>query len=50
MSFNEIQDNIPQEETARQFYYMEKAAEHVRKLGEELGRKPTCCALQRNCR
>ena len=36
MNLNEIQENIPQEETARQFYYMEKAAEHVHRLEEEL--------------
>lgn len=49
MNLNEIQENIPREETARQFYYMEKAAEHVHKLEEELGRKPTCCVTTFGC-
>ena len=49
MNLNEIQENIPQEETARQFYYMEKAAEHVHRLEEELGRKPTCCVTTFGC-
>ena len=31
-------------ETERQYYFMEKASGHVAKLGEKLGRKPTCCA------
>ena len=49
MNLNEIQENIPREETARQFYYMEKAAEHVHRLEEELGRKPTCCVTTFGC-
>ena len=49
MNSDKLQENIPHEETDRQFYYMEKAAEHVRKLGEELGRKPTCCVTTFGC-
>lgn len=36
-------------ETERQYYFMEKASGHVAKLGEELGRKPTCCVTTFGC-
>ena len=36
-------------ETDRQYYFMEKASGHVAKLGEELGRKPTCCVTTFGC-
>ena len=49
MNSDRIQENIPQEETGRQFYYMEKAAGYVHRLEEELGRKPTCCVTTFGC-
>ena len=36
-------------ETDRQYYFMEKASGHVAKLGEKLGRKPTCCVTTFGC-
>ena len=36
-------------ETDRQYYFMEKASGYVAKLGEELGRKPTCCVTTFGC-
>ena len=36
-------------ETERQYYFMEKASGYVAKLGEELGRKPTCCVTTFGC-
>ena len=36
-------------ETERQYYFMEKASGHVAKLGEKLGRKPTCCVTTFGC-
>lgn len=36
-------------ETERQYYFMEKASGHVAKLGEELGRRPTCCVTTFGC-
>ena len=36
-------------ETDRQYYFMEKASGHVAKLGEELGRRPTCCVTTFGC-
>ena len=36
-------------ETDRQYYFMEKASGHVAKLGEELGRRPTCCVTTFVC-
>ena len=51
MSLENIDINgpVPVEETARQFYFMAKAAVHVKKLSEELGRKPTCCVTTFGC-
>ncbi len=51
MSLENIDINgpIPAEETQRQFYFMAKAAMHVKKLSEELGRKPTCCVTTFGC-
>ena len=37
------------DETARQLYFCEKAADHVRELAERLGRKPTCCVTTFGC-
>ena len=36
-------------ETDRQYYFMEKASGYVAKLGEELGRRPTCCVTTFGC-
>ena len=51
MSLENIDINgaIPVEETARQFYFMAKAAVHVAALAKELGRKPTCCVTTFGC-
>lgn len=38
-----------QDETARQYEFMQKAAVHVSRLSEELGRKPTCCVTTFGC-
>ena len=37
------------DETARQLYFCEKAAAHVKELAERLGRKPTCCVTTFGC-
>lgn len=51
MSLENIDINgpIPAEETQRQFYFMAKASMHVKKLSEELCRKPTCCVTTFGC-
>ena len=36
-------------ETLRQYFYMEKVAEHVKRLEAELGRQPTCCVTTFGC-
>jgi tRNA-2-methylthio-N6-dimethylallyladenosine synthase len=43
--------NIPlyDDETKRQYYFMEKASKYVAELGEKLGRKPTCCVTTFGC-
>ena len=49
---SEVRENItkiPEEETARQFYFMEKAKVYVKKLSDKLGRKPTCCVNTFGC-
>ncbi len=38
-----------QEETRRQFSFMEKASEYVKELEKELGRKPTACVVTFGC-
>lgn len=38
-----------QEETKRQYEFMEKAAGYVKALEKELGRKPTCCVTTFGC-
>ena len=45
----DIKGAVPEEETARQFYFMAKAAVHVAALEKELGRKPTCCVTTFGC-
>ena len=40
---------LPENETERQFYFMEKAAGYVAALTQELGHKPTCCVTTFGC-
>jgi tRNA-2-methylthio-N6-dimethylallyladenosine synthase len=40
---------LPEDETSRQYYFMERAKEHVNRLETELGRKPTCCVTTFGC-
>ena len=49
MSEERIQVLLSQEETARQYEFIEKAAVHVQRLKEELGRQPTCCVTTFVC-
>ena len=49
MSEERIQVLLSQEETARQYEFIEKAAVHVQRLKEELGRQPTCCVTTFGC-
>ncbi len=49
MSTERIQAALSQEETLRQYEFIEKAAMHVKKLEEELGRMPTCCVTTFGC-
>lgn len=44
-----VKDNIPENETLRQFYFIEKAKKYVEKLTKELGRKPTFCVTTFGC-
>ena len=51
---NELKQSITDklnshEETQRQLAYIQKAGEYVRKLEQELGRKPTCCVTTFGC-
>ncbi len=41
--------DLPANETDRQFYFMEKAAAYVKALADKLGRKPTCCVTTFGC-
>ena len=38
-----------EKETKRQFVYIEKAREYVKKLETQLGHKPTCCVTTFGC-
>ncbi len=49
MSAERTQMILSQEETVRQYEYIEKAALHVQRLQEELGRQPTCCVTTFGC-
>lgn len=40
---------LPENETERQYYFMEKAAGYVAKLETQLGHKPTCCVTTFGC-
>lgn len=39
----------PASEPERQYYFMARARRHVRKMEEELGRRPTCCVTTFGC-
>ncbi|MBE5874050.1 MAG: tRNA (N6-isopentenyl adenosine(37)-C2)-methylthiotransferase MiaB [Lachnospiraceae bacterium] len=45
----ENMEQIPEDETARQFYFMDKAKGYVEKLAAKLGRRPTCCVNTFGC-
>lgn len=49
MSVERTQVLLSQEETVRQYEFIEKAALHVHRLKEELGRQPTCCVTTFGC-
>lgn len=51
IDLNEIDITLapPSDEPARQYYFMAKARSHVKKLEEELGRKPSCCVTTFGC-
>ena len=49
MSLERTQVLLSQEETVRQYEFIEKAAMHVQRLKEELGRQPTCCVTTFGC-
>ncbi|NLL78277.1 MAG: tRNA (N6-isopentenyl adenosine(37)-C2)-methylthiotransferase MiaB [Clostridiales bacterium] len=42
-------NRIPTDETARQYYFMEKARKYVEELAHKLGRKPTFCVTTFGC-
>lgn len=44
-----LKGQIPENETERQYYFMDKATGYVAKLTEELGHKPTCCVTTFGC-
>ena len=48
MDFDNIQLNF-KDEAERQYYFIERASEHVSRLKEELGRVPTCCVTTFGC-
>lgn len=39
----------PDDEPARQYYFMAKAKQYVAALTEELGHAPTCCVTTFGC-
>lgn len=45
----DITKEPPTKEPARQYYYMAKCREYVKKLGEKLGRRPVCCVKTFGC-
>lgn len=45
----EMVTQLPEDETKRQFYFMEKVKGYVKELGEQLGHKPTCCVTTFGC-
>ena len=42
-------DRLTENETQRQYEFMEKASGYVAELAEKLGRKPTCCVTTFGC-
>ncbi len=46
---NEMLDNIPVDETKRQFYFIEKAKKYVEEASKEAGHKLTCCVTTFGC-
>ena len=40
---------VPTQEPARQYYFIEKAKRHVAALADQLGRTPTCCVTTFGC-
>ena len=42
-------NQIPEDETKRRFYFMDKAKVYVDELTKKLGRKPTCCVTTFGC-
>jgi len=45
----ECYTDAPTEEPVRQYYFMAKCREHVKRLAEELGHTPTCCVTTFGC-
>lgn len=45
----DINGPIPQDETGRQYYFMQKASKYVEDLAKRLDRKPTCCVTTFGC-
>lgn len=45
----DITKEPPTKEPARQYYYMAKCREYVKKLEEKLGRRPVCCVKTFGC-
>lgn len=39
----------PEDEAFRQYYFIKKAREHVKRLEEQLGRKPYACLVSFGC-
>ncbi len=44
-----LQKELEQDETKRQYYFMEKAVKYVAELEKTLGHKPTCCVTTFGC-
>lgn len=45
----DVNKKPPEEETARQYYFIEKVKVHVKALGDKLGRVPTCNVTTFGC-
>lgn len=45
----DINEPVPTDETLRQYYFIKKAREYVKRESERLGRKPTCCVNTFGC-
>lgn len=45
----DLNAGIPADETARQYYFMAKAKQHVETITEQLGHVPTCCVTTFGC-